>query len=539
MNAPVHWDAMNQSDRKRFLSDAAHYDLVPMVRRVMSDQVTPVLAYRRLVSPDTRASASFLLESVEVGGAVGRHSIVGSSPTLEVRARGHHVSIADHRTGSVTDSERENPLVLLRELSRGQTVAPMPPAIDGALLPGCTGGWFGYAGYDTARYIEPDSLPFEGAPRDDRDLPDLHFALYRSLLIFDHVEKQLYLVAHVAPAEYAEASAAWEAGSAMLDDLSRRVQANSVPLPAGEVDLPVGGAPADPGASNMSRAEFEGIVDRGKEYIRAGDAFQIVLSQRFSRETDADPFAIYRALRIVNPSPYMIYMQTPEVVLVASSPEILCRVSGGEVTSRPLAGTRRRGGTAEEDAALAAELLADPKERSEHAMLVDLARNDVGRLCAVESIHVRRLMEVEFYSHVMHLSSTVTGRISDGLDCWDALQQTLPVGTVSGAPKVRAMQIIDELEPSRRGPYAGGIGGVGFSGDMDIAIALRTMVIPNAIDAEGRWTVHMQAGAGVVLDSDPAAEYEETVSKAAAMGRAIELAERAFRDDPGQGVPID
>tara|TARA_Y100000589_G_scaffold184246_2_gene174595 strand:+ start:8396 stop:10012 length:1617 start_codon:yes stop_codon:yes gene_type:complete len=531
--------AMHEADRNRFEADAATYDLVPVVRRVMSDQITPVLAYRRLVSPDARESASFLLESVEVGGAVGRHSIVGAGPMLEVSARRNDVSVTDHRTGSVTVSHCSNPLETLREIGGGRTVAPMPPSLESASLPGCTGGWFGYSGYDTVRYMEPGSLPFERAPADDRGLPDLQFGLYRRLLIFDHVDKQLYLIVHVAPSEHGGAAQAWEAGNAMLDDLSERVQRHSVPLPPGEVDGLLGDVPGDPGDSNLTRDQFEGIVDRCKEYIRAGDVFQVVPSQRFIRSTSADPFAIYRALRIVNPSPYMIYMQTPEVVLVASSPEILCRVSAGEVTNRPLAGTRRRGRTPDEDSKLAAELLADPKERSEHAMLVDLARNDIGRVCAADSVRVRRLMEVEHYSHVMHLSSTVTGTLSEGLDCWDALQQSLPVGTVSGAPKVRAMQIIDELEPTRRGPYAGGIGGVGFGGDMDIAIALRTMVIPNEVGSDGRWTVHMQAGAGIVLDSDPASEYEETVSKAAALGRAVELAERAFGAEPGQGVPVD
>ena len=529
---------MHTADRERFLDDATRFDLVPMVRRVMSDQVTPVLAYRRLVSPDARVSASFLLESVEVGGAVGRHSIIGSGPVLEVTARACSVVVVDHRTGDSTESVHENPLELLRELAGARRVAPMPPSLEGAGLPGCTGGWFGYAGYDTVRYMEPDALPFAEAPKDDRELPDLHFGLYRSLLIFDHVDKQLHLVVHVDPSEHASAEAAWDAGASMLDELADRVQRHSVPLPAGDVDLALGDAPDTPGASNMSREEFEDVVERCREYIRAGDAFQIVPSQRFSRTTTADPFAVYRALRIVNPSPYMIYMQTPDVMLVASSPEILCRVAGSEVTNRPLAGTRRRGATAEEDAASAAELLADPKERAEHAMLVDLARNDIGRVCEADSIEVRALMDVEYYSHVMHLSSTVTGVLRDGLDCWDALQRSLPVGTVSGAPKVRAMQIIDELEPTRRGPYAGGIGGVGFNGDMDIAIALRTMVIPTRRDSDGRWTVHMQAGAGIVLDSDPASEYMETVNKAAALGRSIDLAERAFGADPGQGVPV-
>jgi anthranilate synthase component 1 len=279
----------------------------------------------------------------------------------------------------------------------------------------------------------------------------------------------------------------------------------------------------------MPRARFEDAVRSAQEYIRAGDAFQVVLSRRMDRETHADPFDVYRALRVVNPSPYQIYLQAEGCILVASSPEILCRVRDREVTNRPLAGTRRRGRDDAEDRALEGDLLADEKERAEHVMLVDLGRNDLGRVCEQGTVSIDRCMEVERYSHVMHISSTVTGRLRAGLDCWDALRATLPVGTVSGAPKVRAIQIIDELEPVRRGPYSGGIGAVGWNGDMDIALALRTMVIPTAGHRDGEpWSVHLQAGAGIVLDSVPSAEFEETIAKSAALGRAIDLAERAF-----------
>jgi anthranilate synthase component 1 len=279
---------------------------------------------------------------------------------------------------------------------------------------------------------------------------------------------------------------------------------------------------------SMSQAEFEEAVRRAKAAIAAGDAFQIVLSQRFERSTTVDPFEIYRALRIVNPSPYQVYLQARDCILVASSPEIACRVRGRTVTNRPLAGTRPRGASPERDRSLESELLADPKERAEHAMLVDLGRNDLGRVCDPGSVRVERCMEVERYSHVMHLSSTVTGALRTGLDAWDALRATLPVGTVSGAPKIRAIQIIDELEAVRRGPYAGAIGVAGFDGDMDMAIALRTMVIPTRGVVGAPWTVHLQAGAGVVLDSDPTAEHQETLHKSAALGRAIDLAEQAF-----------
>jgi anthranilate synthase component I len=354
--------------------------------------------------------------------------------------------------------------------------------------------------------------------------------------------------------EHASVDAAYSAGCAELDRFVDRLETHSdVPLPPGSIDLDLTLLPRATMSGNFTKNGFEDAVRAAKKYIAAGDAFQIVLSQRFERATAADPFEVYRALRIVNPSPYMIYLQARGSILIASSPEILCRVQNGVVTNRPLAGTRSRGMTPAQDAALERELRADEKERAEHVMLVDLGRNDLGRVCETASIKLEKIMDVERYSHVMHLSSTLTGRLRAGLDCWDALRNTLPVGTVSGAPKVRAMQIIDELEPTRRGPYAGGIGAVGFDGNMDIAIALRTMVIPTAPvnasepprprgesarspkgeqtrgeGAAARWTVHLQAGAGIVADSKPEAEYQETVSKCAALGRAIDLAESTF-----------
>jgi anthranilate synthase component 1 len=335
----------------------------------------------------------------------------------------------------------------------------------------------------------------------------------------------------------------------------RSLQTSSAPtLPPGAVTLSLGAPPPPAGSSNMSKPAFLDMITRAKEHIVAGDIFQVVLSQRFERRTLADPFEVYRALRVVNPSPYMIYMQTRGAIMVASSPEILCRVTADRtVVNRPLAGTRRRGATAAEDAALAVELLADEKERAEHTMLVDLGRNDVGRVAAAGSVRVASLMDIERYSHVMHISSTVNGTLADGLTAWDALQAALPAGTVSGAPKVRAMQIIDSLEVTRRGPYGGGIGIAAFTGEMDMALALRTMIVPTsngdvqavpamydngggsvassskAPDAPRReWVFHVQAGAGIVADSVPEAEYQETVNKAAGMARAIDLAEQAF-----------
>ncbi len=517
---------MSDLDLPTFRRLAGHGNLVALVRRLMSDQLTPVLAYRRLVSPDERTAPSFLLESVESSMTVGRYSFLGSQPAVEVIARRGDVTVTDHARGTSTTRADADPLSVPRSLTGSWRPVAAPGGRRVRAGAPFMGGWVGYAGYDTMRYLEPEKIPFSAAPPDDRDLPDMHFGLYRTVAVFDHVEKVLYAVCHVLVDEHGSVEAAWRAGRAELDVFVGRLMTHTKALPAGAIELDVLERPNAPMRSNFTRPGFEAAVGKCKEYIAAGDAFQVVLSQRFERRTEADPFEIYRALRIVNPSPYMIYLQAQGSILVGASPEILCKTQGGTVTNRPLAGTRTRGADAEEDENLARELLADQKERAEHVMLVDLGRNDLARVCEPASVKLERVMEVERFSHVMHLSSTVTGRLPDGASCWDALRATLPVGTVTGAPKIRAMQIIDELEPTRRGPYAGGIGVVGFQGDMDVALALRTMVIPTAPWHGGAWTIHLQAGAGIVADSVPAQEYEETVSKAAPLGRAIDLAEK-------------
>ncbi|MBI1304594.1 MAG: anthranilate synthase component I [Phycisphaera sp.] len=507
--------------------------LAILSRRLMSDQLTPVLAYRRLVLPDERTAPSFLFESVENGASVGRHSILGARPLLELSARAGEAEIVDHRDGTRRAFASDDPLAVLRELARPYRPASVEALAPLALPAAFTGGFVGFASFDSVRYLEPEKLSFARAPADDRGLPDLHFGLYGDVVVFDHVTKTMHAVVSGLVEEgspHGVGSSRDEAFAALvarLDRLEAQLWADGPALAHGAIALDLARRPEVP-RSNTSREDFEAMVRRAQEYIAAGDAFQIVLSQRLERTTRADPFDLYRALRVVNPSPYQIYLQAGGVILVASSPEILCRVRGGVVTNRPLAGTRPRGRDAAEDARLEAELLADAKERAEHVMLVDLGRNDLGRVCERGSIAIERCMEVERYSHVMHISSTVTGRLREGFDAFDALRATLPVGTVSGAPKVRAIEIIDELEPTRRGPYAGGIGAIGYSGDMDIALALRTMVIPVAGARDGRWTVHLQAGAGVVLDSDPASEWQETVNKASALGRAVDLAEQAF-----------
>ncbi len=505
---------------------------VPVGVRLLGDQLTPVLAYRRLVVADDRLAPSFLFESVENGDRQGRYSILGAHPVIEVVAYEHRVRTTDRRAGAprVEEEHDPDPLMRMRLLTRGieQIITP------GSRLPSCMlGGWVGFAGYDTVRYAEPGKLPFSGAPRDDRALPDLHFGFYDQVVVFDHVEKVVYAVALAIVGADDNPADAFDRAGEKLRITVGQLQTHARPLASGLVS---DAAPVRAPASNLSRPAHAAMVEAARGYIRAGDIFQVVLGQRFERRSQADPFDVYRALRVVNPSPYMVYLQAEGCLLVASSPEILCRVrkdgASGEsvITNRPLAGTRRRGADADEDSSLERELLADHKERAEHIMLVDLGRNDVGRVAEMGSVRTPALMEIERYSHVMHISSTVTGVVRAGLDCWDALRATLPVGTISGAPKIRAMQIIDELEPVRRGPYGGGFGYATLDGQMDIALALRTIVVPGGMRRGDEWTYHLQAAGGIVFDSDAEAEYQETVNKAAALERAIDLAERAFAD---------
>ncbi|GIL83086.1 hypothetical protein Vretimale_11416 [Volvox reticuliferus] len=524
-------------------------NLVPLSKRIFSDHLTPVSAYRCLVSELDDELPSFLLESVVNGDQQGRYSFLGSCPAMEVLATQNRVTMLDHGAGTRTVSTMADPMQLPESLSRNWR----PARVDG--IPDVfTGGWVGYAGYDTVRYVYGTKLPFESAPADDRQLPDMHLALYYDVVVFDQATKILYPISWVPVSEQDAANpealrAAYDAGCSRLSRLSARLSSAppAASLTPGDISLDLNKRPALPSNSNMTRQEFMDAVAATKEHIQAGDIFQLVLSQRFERRTFATPFEIYRALRVVNPSPYMVYMQARGCHIVSSSPEILCRVDNSRVVvNRPLAGTRPRGKDMETDKALEADLLADQKEIAEHVMLVDLGRNDVGKVSVSGSVVVRKLMEVERYSHVMHISSTVTGDLLPQLDSWDALRAALPAGTVSGAPKVRAMQIIDELEVNKRGPYGGGIGHVSFTGAMDMALGLRTMIIPDsAADAlykydspaapgwppRREWSVHIQAGAGIVADSRPEAEYEETVNKAAALGRAIDLAEQAFVRD--------
>jgi anthranilate synthase component I len=373
-----------------------------------------------------------------------------------------------------------------------------------------SGGAFGFAGYDVVRYVE--DLP--NAPTDDRHLPDLDFSFFDDLVVFDNVTKTLFLIALVHRDEFKDTQAAFDAGNVRLDHLHATLQA---PAKHDRIaDLTTATQQAIEPRSNFTQAEFQSAVKKCVEYIRAGDIFQVVISQRFELPKLCEPFEVYRTLRVVNPSPFMFYLRTPSVTLVGASPEVMCRVMDGIVTVRPLAGTRPRGRTPREDQELAQELLADPKERAEHVMLVDLGRNDVGRVAEYGSIELSDVMVIERYSHVMHISSNVQGRLRPGLTAMDAMKACLPAGTVSGAPKVRAMQVIDEVEPHRRGPYAGAVGYLDYSGNMDTCIALRTIVFCND-------KIYVQAGAGIVADSVPAMEYQETLNKAGAMMKAIQM----------------
>ncbi len=521
-------------------ADGAGVCVVPVGVRALADVVTPILAYRRLVTSDERTAPSFLLESVEGGERQGRYSILGSRPAMEVTVRAGDARVVDHRTGADERRDCPDPIELIRGLTAGWRSVHPGDHHERGLLPRCVlGGWFGYAAYDTVRAAEPTKLSPANAPPDDRALPELSLGLYDRVAVFDHVDRVVHLVRSVRVGPDDDPGTLYDAAARDLQTFAREVLATERTPPSGLIDR-TDGAALQPLPSNTTRDEHAAMVERAKEYIRAGDVFQVVVGQRFERRSPADPFEVYRALRAVNPSPYMVYMQTGGAILVASSPEILCRVrrdaAGGLVlTNRPLAGTRRRGRSADEDRALEADLLADPKEIAEHAMLVDLGRNDVGRVARPGTVTLAEVMTVERYSHVMHISSTVTGVLRDGLDCWDALRATLPVGTISGAPKIRAMQIIDELEKVRRGPYGGGLGWVSLDGEMDMALALRTIVVPvdrhDPADADGAWAYHVQAAGGIVADSVPDLEYQETVNKAAALARAIDLAERMFTPD--------
>ncbi|MDX1945721.1 MAG: anthranilate synthase component I [Pirellulaceae bacterium] len=498
---------------------AAGQQLVPVYRRLLSDALTPVTAFHLL---DTGGHAC-LFESVVGGEKVGRYTFLAFEPFLQLTAHGNRVTIRGEAGEETFDSP--DPLNELRRRLAAYQSVRLPE------LPPFEGGAIGYAGYDVVRYVE--KLP--KAPADDRGLPDLSFAFYDRMVVFDNVTKALFVIAMArldqfnAPLSPGGRGAGGEGVRAAYDDACRRidelVSKLSAPTSLPPVDIATVGEPKIVWQSNLTEAQYEDAIRRCVEYIRAGDIFQVVISQRLQLALNCDPFEVYRTLRVVNPSPFMFFLRTPEVTLVGSSPEIMCRVVERQVTVRPLAGTRKRGATDDEDRRLADELLADPKERAEHVMLVDLGRNDVGRVAQFGSVKLSDVMVIERYSHVMHITSNVTGTLREDCDAFDALKACLPAGTVSGAPKVRAMQIIDELEPHRRGPYAGAVGYLDYSGNMDTCIALRTLVVKEN-------QAYIQAGAGIVADSDPQSEYQETLNKARGLLKAIEITQRRVEGRP-------
>ncbi|HQU42860.1 MAG TPA: anthranilate synthase component I [Pirellulales bacterium] len=499
-------------DLDAFRRTARGVQLVPVYRQLAGDMLTPVTAFRKLDS----GSCACLFESVIGGEKVGRYSFLAGDPYRLIEAWGRRVVVTTaNATGpaGVEEFESADPLEELRRRITSVRAATLPE------LPPFCGGAVGYAGYDTVRYTE--HLPHP--PADDRQLPDLAFAFFDHMVVFDNVRKTMLVVAMARISGDDDALAdEYAAACERVDGLVARLAAVEGRLCLADIDL--SGEPHVDYQSNFDRQSFERAVEKCLEYIRAGDIFQVVLSQRLETTVAAPPFEIYRTLRVVNPSPFMFYLRLPQTTLVGSSPEILVRVVDGQVTVRPLAGTRQRGKTEEEDRRLAKELLADPKERAEHVMLVDLGRNDVGRVARYGSVELTDVMTIERYSHVMHITSNVTGQLAEGRDAFDALRACLPAGTVSGAPKVRAMQIIDELEPHRRGPYAGAVGYFDFSGNMDTCIALRTMVLKGD-------RAYVQAGAGIVADSLPASEYQETLNKARGLLKAIEITQRRVADE--------
>ena len=486
-----------------FSERAQHGNLVPVWVELAADYETPLSAFRQI--HDGRYG--FLLESAELTQHSGRYSLLGSEPRLVFTARGREIEIED-RNGTRRFTAEGDPLAELEKI-----MADFRPALP-APLPVFHGGAVGYLAYDMVRFFEP-TLPTP--PPDSLGVPDMVFMIADTVLIFDHKHRKLTVVANVFTPDHTtlREAYAWAEGriQSVIAKLEAPLQLRA--LQAFAPDAPTG---APPPQGNTTKAEYEAMVLAGKEFIKAGDIFQFVPSQRFETDYTGSPTDLYRALRHVNPSPYMFCLRFPEgFSLVGSSPEVHVKCLDGKIEIRPIAGTRRRGGTPSEDDDLAKELLADPKERAEHIMLVDLARNDVGRVSTHGSVRVNELMIVERYSHVMHIVSNVEGTLAQGRNAYDVMRATFPAGTVSGSPKVRAMEIINSLEKNKRCAYAGAVGYFGFDGSLDSCIALRTCLLKDGM-------AYVQAGAGVVADSDPTSEYDETVNKARGMLRALQRA---------------
>ncbi len=481
-------------DLSGFESMSRDHNIVPVFREISIDYDTPVSLFDKVAGGDY----AFLLESLEGGERWGRYSFIGFRPFLLIKTRGKEVEMED-RDGTRT-VQVENPIDFLQDLMKKYRMAEIPG------LPRFSGGAVGYLGYDMVRFVErlPENL------EDTTGFHDSVFMFPEVLLCVDNLRQSLQIIVNTVSDSGKSPRETYEKACPVIEGVIRKVRRG--------IDYP------EPDIGNLSHARlepevpkerFEAMVERAKEYIRAGDIIQVVLSQRFSGRSHIPPFELYRAVRRINPSPYLYYLKLGDEVLVGSSPEILVRLTGDEIELRPIAGTRPRGATEEEDLALERELLQDPKERAEHVMLVDLGRNDVGRVAEMGSVQVKDFMIIERYSHVMHIVSSVVGMLRKGLDMFDVFKACFPAGTVSGAPKIRAMEIIEELEHARRGPYAGAVGYLGFSGSMDLAIAIRTLCQKGDM-------LYLQAGAGIVADSVPENEWTETLNKGRALIRAIE-----------------
>ncbi|MBI4698841.1 MAG: anthranilate synthase component I [Nitrospirae bacterium] len=484
-------------DFEEFKEKTKEGNIIPVYAEIMADLETPLSAFLKL-----KGKTGFLLESVVGGEKWARYSFIASDPSLTIEGKGKNITI---QRGKQKEKKKviKDPLEVIAAELRNYRPVMMPG------LPRFFGGFVGYVGYDTVRFFEelPDNH-HKGI-----NLPDLYFMFTDTLLVFDNLTQKIKVIsnAHVA----GDPKEAYDNALVKIEDIIKKLR-SKVTLPQ---KASVSGDKAF--TSNFTKDGFLSAVEKAKEYINAGDVIQVVLSQNFQRDTNIHPLNAYRALRVINPSPYMYYIDTGKTKFVGSSPEILVRLEGDTIELRPIAGTRKRGSTPDEDSELEKELKADPKEMAEHIMLVDLGRNDVGRVAVTGSVKVTELMTVEKYSHVMHLVSNVVGKLEDGLDAFDVLRASFPAGTVTGAPKIRAMEIIEEIEPSKRGPYAGCVGYFDFSGNMDMCITIRTIIFNNR-------KAYIQAGAGIVADSDPEKEFTETLDKAKGMFKAVEIAEKGL-----------
>ncbi len=482
--------------REKFIELSKKGNVIPVYRELLADFETPLASYLKI----EEGEFSYLLESVESGERLGRYSFLGSKPSLVIESKDKHIFVSKNGEIDAFDTDKD-PIHEIKKIMDGFKFVP----VEG--LPRFCGGLVGYIGYDMVRFFEeiPDKNP------EDFEVPDMQFVLTDTIIIFDHVDHKIKVVSNAIIDQ--DAGEAYDVAVEKINKIIENLQGAPKHLTKGSGRKKHGEV-----ISNFSKPEFCRIVEGAKERIKAGDIIQVVLSQRFERNTEADAFNIYRALRSINPSPYMFYLNFGKFKIIGSSPEILVRCEDGLVEVRPIAGTRSRGKDEAEDLRLEKELLADPKEIAEHIMLVDLGRNDIGRVCDFSTVIPREVMRIERYSHVMHIVSDVEGKLSEGKDIFDLIRATFPAGTVTGAPKVRAMELIDKFENRRRGLYAGSVGYISFSGNMDLCIAIRTILM------DGK-TAYVQAGAGIVLDSDPAKEYLETENKAKAMMKAIDFAE--------------